>query len=339
MTSSDACHSWNFSAFRVDDRLRALGLAAPAGERLGDDRLEVVDVEEIAVFELVDRRVEVARHGEVDQQQPASAALAHRARDRVRVEHVARRTRRRDDDVGGDEVLFDALERQRLCAEAPRELLRAVERAVGDERDARTAREHVARRLLADLARADEQDQAACRGLRTPAPQGRRRRTTPTRGSRRSRSALAPCAPHGAPGGRRGRGASRSSPARTRPAPGRGSRPRPARASRGRRRRGRDAAPPRGRAGGRAPARPPARSRRARRPRPARPPRRRRRRRRARCGCRSTGTPPRRRLRRAGPRASAPARGRARPVPAARWARGDARCRRERAASCEVGRR
>ena len=60
---------------RVDDRLGALGLAAPARERLGDDRLEIVDVEEIAAVELVDRRVEVARDGEVDQQQPAAAPL------------------------------------------------------------------------------------------------------------------------------------------------------------------------------------------------------------------------------------------------------------------------
>ena len=49
-----------------DEPLRPRRLAAPAGERLGDDGLEVVDVVEEAAVELVDRRIEVARHGEVD---------------------------------------------------------------------------------------------------------------------------------------------------------------------------------------------------------------------------------------------------------------------------------
>src|SRR5439155_6783301 len=55
-----------------DDRLRSLGLAAAVGKRLDDDSLEVVDVVEITAVELVDRRVEVARHRKVDQEQRAA---------------------------------------------------------------------------------------------------------------------------------------------------------------------------------------------------------------------------------------------------------------------------
>src|SRR5581483_9879088 len=54
---------------RSDDRLRPSGLAAAARQARGDDRLEVVDVVEEAPVELVDRRVEVTRNGEVDQEQ------------------------------------------------------------------------------------------------------------------------------------------------------------------------------------------------------------------------------------------------------------------------------
>src|SRR5439155_8870837 len=53
---------------RGDDRLRAYGLAAAAHERLGDDRLEIVDVVEVAAVEVVNRRIEVARHREVDEE-------------------------------------------------------------------------------------------------------------------------------------------------------------------------------------------------------------------------------------------------------------------------------
>src|SRR3712207_7370623 len=52
-----------------DDRLGPLRLAAPARERVRDDGLEVVDVVQVAVLELVDRRVEVARHREVDEEE------------------------------------------------------------------------------------------------------------------------------------------------------------------------------------------------------------------------------------------------------------------------------
>ena len=100
-TSSDACHSRKRSASSATIRSARRGLAAAAGERLRDHRLEVVDVVEEAAVELVDRRVEVARNGEVDEEQRPALARAQRAGDRLARDDEARRARRRDDDVRG----------------------------------------------------------------------------------------------------------------------------------------------------------------------------------------------------------------------------------------------
>ena len=57
-----------------DEPLRVLGLDPAAGKRLGDDRLEVVDVVEEAAVELVHGRVDVARDGDVDEEERVAAA-------------------------------------------------------------------------------------------------------------------------------------------------------------------------------------------------------------------------------------------------------------------------
>ena len=63
-----------------DEPLGHLGLGAPAGERLGDDRLEVVDVVEEAAVELVHRGIDVARDGDVDEEERACGGARHVAR-------------------------------------------------------------------------------------------------------------------------------------------------------------------------------------------------------------------------------------------------------------------
>src|SRR5438270_10278008 len=128
---------------RGDDRLGPLGFAAPARERLRDDRLEVVDVVQVALVQIVDGRIEIAWHGQVDEQQLPAAAHAV---DGLRIEDVARRARGRDDDVGARKLLLE------LCA---------LGLAVRNERDACAPRAQVARRLLADRPCADEEDIAA----------------------------------------------------------------------------------------------------------------------------------------------------------------------------------
>src|SRR5207248_7275506 len=83
-----------------DDRLRALGLAPPAGERLGHDGLEIVDVVEVAALELADRRIEVARHRQIDEEERPAATPAERLRHLFATKDEAGSARRRDDHVG-----------------------------------------------------------------------------------------------------------------------------------------------------------------------------------------------------------------------------------------------
>ena len=93
----------------------------------------------------------------------AAAASAPRARcsfDLIARDDELRRARRRNDDVGGSELVVDAIQTDRARAERAGELLGARGRAVGDDRDLGAARKQVAGRLLADLARTDEQDAA-----------------------------------------------------------------------------------------------------------------------------------------------------------------------------------
>src|SRR5487761_1444761 len=144
--------------FSGHDRLCPLRLAAAAGERLGHDRLQIVDVVEIAPVQIVDGRVEIARDCEVDEQQLPTAA---HTLDGLGVENEAGRGRRRDHHVGAGELLLE---------------LRAVGLAVGDERDARAAGAKVPRGLLADLAGADEQNVAAVELAEYLLREGRSRR-------------------------------------------------------------------------------------------------------------------------------------------------------------------
>jgi len=51
--------------FLRDELLCTFGLGSAPGERLGDDRLEVVDVVDKAAVEPMDRGIEIARYGDV----------------------------------------------------------------------------------------------------------------------------------------------------------------------------------------------------------------------------------------------------------------------------------
>ena len=155
------------------DRLGALGLAAATGEALGDDGFEVVDVVEEAPLELGDRRLDVARDGQVDQEERRSPAPAEPLLDIRPLEHEARRARRGDDDVRARELLGDPLERERLAAQTAGQLGRAIGRAVGDEGDLGAAGEQVPSRELSDLAGARRSGPACPRARRTPAERGR----------------------------------------------------------------------------------------------------------------------------------------------------------------------
>src|SRR5919108_352460 len=144
-----------------DDRLGPLRLAPPAGERLRDDRLEVVEVVEVAAVEVGDLGIEVARNGEVDEEDRPAAPAAQGRFDVVPPQDVARSARRGDDDVGGRELLADAPARKRLAPEPPGQRGRPVGGAIRDEGDPRPARDEVPGRELAHLARAEEHDRSA----------------------------------------------------------------------------------------------------------------------------------------------------------------------------------
>ena len=144
-----------------DDRLRPLGLAAAAGEALRDDRLQVVDVVEEAPLELGDGRFDVARNGQVDQEQRSTPPGRDSPLNLVARDHEPGRARRRDHHVGARELALDLVQRERLAAEPLRELGGPIRRSIGDERDLGAARDQVAGCQLSHLARAHDQDPPA----------------------------------------------------------------------------------------------------------------------------------------------------------------------------------
>ena len=319
-----------------DDRLGALGLAPPAGEGLGDDRLEIVDVVEVAAVELVHGRVDVARDGEVDEEQRPALAAPARRRAPVSDEPAARSSTETTTSAAasssascssasglGAEALRELPARSSACGSRRTRSWRRARRGCG-RRARRPCRRRRAARggpsrspntCCASAAAADETDA----GL-SPIAVSRAHPLAGWSAWRKTRSSSGPGAPA-------------SYAARTWPRIS----PRPARASRARPRRGRGAARRPRRAAGRARELALAeRAQRARAPRAL--VRRRSPRGRARCGCRSRGRRPRRRSASAAASSRGAPRGRARPARAARPGASGARCRRGRG-SCEVGAR
>ena len=143
-----------------NDRLRTLGFAATPGEGLGNHGLDIVDVVEVATVELVDRRVEIARDGEVDQEQRPALASWQDTLDLHALENPSGSARRRDDDVRGGELLFDLVETDRVTAEASRELGTSIGAPIRDPGNCRAARDEVSRGEIPDLAGPDDENVA-----------------------------------------------------------------------------------------------------------------------------------------------------------------------------------
>ena len=102
--------------------------------------------------------VEVARDGQVDEEERAATAGAERPVDTLLLQHESTGARRGDDHVGLRQLVLGLVEGDGPRAEASRKLLRAGDAAIRDRRDGGAARHEVARRLLADLSRADDED-------------------------------------------------------------------------------------------------------------------------------------------------------------------------------------
>ena len=163
-------------AQRAHGRQR-LGLAEPAREAvdlllddllgLGDDlaaraevalhdRLQVVDVIQRDPVDVAAARVDVARHGDVDQQQRPAAALGHHQRQLLAAHDRVRRGGRGDDDVGLQQLLREFVQADDRATEALREAERAVGVTVGDEDRADAL---VCERLRGQLARLTRAEQ------------------------------------------------------------------------------------------------------------------------------------------------------------------------------------
>ena len=112
---------------------------------------EIVDVEERAALELADRRVEIARDGDVHEHERLRPRL-----DGLGVQDRVGTAGRGDDEVGVGQLDRDGVEGGSTPADAFRQLLGALERAAGDH-DLRPTRAQVAGGQLAHLAGAEEQ--------------------------------------------------------------------------------------------------------------------------------------------------------------------------------------
>ena len=89
--------------------------------------MQVVDVVEIRAVDLRDARIDVARHGEVDEKERAHFARGQRAFDVVGSDQMMRRSGRSDDDVAFIELLFESVEMHSAAVEALRQLLGTIE--------------------------------------------------------------------------------------------------------------------------------------------------------------------------------------------------------------------
>src|SRR6266511_3640298 len=142
------------------DRLAALGLAPAAGQRLGHDRLEIVDVVEVAAVELVDPRVEIARNREIDEEERPPLPSGQCALDVLPRQDPAGRAGRGEEDVRARESRVQLLESKGGGAEAAGELLCTFGRTVRNEGDRRPSRDQVPNGQLSHLAGADNTDRA-----------------------------------------------------------------------------------------------------------------------------------------------------------------------------------
>ena len=148
--------------FLGDDRLGARDLAGAPREVLADGRLQIVDVVEEHLLDLAGRRLDVARHRDVDDEQRPVAPRPHHRLDVRLGEDRRGRAGGRDDDVAGAERGVQLLPRRGAGAADRLRRPRRVRHRPADDRDVLHAlRLHVQRGQLAHLAGADDEDAAA----------------------------------------------------------------------------------------------------------------------------------------------------------------------------------
>src|SRR5690606_31288495 len=142
------------------DGLGALGLLAAALHRFGDDVGQVVDVVEVDVVEAVDRGLDVAGDGDVDEEEAPAPTRLHGRADHVEGDDEGLGGGAGDDDVGFDEAGGEVGKRAWRAAHLLGQELRALEAAVDDDELGAEADEELGG-SFGHLARAEEDDRAA----------------------------------------------------------------------------------------------------------------------------------------------------------------------------------
>src|SRR5215211_2380784 len=144
--------------FVRDDRFCANGLRPPPGHTLLHDSLEVVDVVQVAPFDLVHGRVDVARHRDVHEEDGASLARPHRPLHLLGGEDVTAGACGGYDDVGVLELRLDGVQTGRAAPEATGETLRPLDGTIRDEDAVDAARDEIDGGQVAHLPRAQDED-------------------------------------------------------------------------------------------------------------------------------------------------------------------------------------
>ncbi len=141
-----------------DDAFRTDHFARAPGEILADRRLEIVDVVEEHLFDLAGRGFDVARDGDIDDEQRAAAPPAHDALDMRLRENRRGRAGRGDDDVARADRRVQLVPRRGAGAADRLGRSRGVRHRPADDRHMLHAlRLHVQGRQLAHFARADDE--------------------------------------------------------------------------------------------------------------------------------------------------------------------------------------
>src|SRR5581483_11201803 len=139
------------------DGVRLLRLLHPPARLLRNDGLQVVYIVQKDVVQAVHVRVNVARHGDVNEEERLAAPLAQYRSERLPADDRVGGGGRRDDDVGGGERLHEGVVLDGLAAQFRGHADRLFVGAVGDDDEAHAVRDQVFGGQFAHLARAENQ--------------------------------------------------------------------------------------------------------------------------------------------------------------------------------------
>ena len=140
-----------------DDRVGAIQLPGAPRHVLLHDPLQVVDVVEEDLIQIARVRLDVARHGDVDDEKRPAAPRPHDVLDPRARQHRLGGAGRRDHDVGGGQRVGQRRPRHRAPVEMPRERFGGGERPARDRQLLHVLRLQVDARELRHLAGPEDQ--------------------------------------------------------------------------------------------------------------------------------------------------------------------------------------